>query len=254
MADQRLPIVDGDDGDWGDILNQFLEKEHVNTGSNDAGNGGHKKITIQAGTATAGTAPLKFTSGTVLSSPEPGAIEFNTNRLYFTNTSSVRKVLAAYDDTSGAEGDIYYRDSSGNFVRLGIGSNGHVLTVASGLPSWAAASGGGGGGLTWNTVTGTSQTAAVDNGYITNNAGQVTVTLPATAAVGKTVAIAGQGAGGWKLAQPSGQIIYFGSATTTSGTGGYLASTHRRDCVTLVCITANTEWEVYSSVGSITYV
>lgn len=38
-------------------------------------------------------------------------------------------------------GDIFIR-SGGVVSRLGIGSNGHVLTVASGLPSWAAAGGG----------------------------------------------------------------------------------------------------------------
>lgn len=45
---------------------------------------------------------------------------------------------------SDATGDIYYRNSGGNFTRLPIGTTGYVLTVASGLPSWAAASGGGG--------------------------------------------------------------------------------------------------------------
>lgn len=52
---------------------------------------------------------------------------------------------------SDATGDIYYRNSSGFLNRLGIGSTGQVLTVASGLPSWAAAGGGSGWGLTGNT-------------------------------------------------------------------------------------------------------
>lgn len=47
---------------------------------------------------------------------------------------------------SDATGDIYYRNSSGILTRLGIGSAGQVLTVTSGLPSWAAS--GGGGGIT----------------------------------------------------------------------------------------------------------
>ncbi|NTW61555.1 hypothetical protein HGB24_02625 [Candidatus Saccharibacteria bacterium] len=98
MAEQRLPIVDGDDGQWGTILNQFIEKEHHNTGSNNAANGGHKTITLQAGTSSAGTAPLKFASGTLLSSPEPGAVEFNNDKLYFTQTtSSTRRVIATGD-------------------------------------------------------------------------------------------------------------------------------------------------------------
>ncbi len=48
-----------------------------------------------------------------------------------------------FDVGSDATGDIHYRDASGFFVRLAAGTNGHVLTLASGLPSWAAASGGG---------------------------------------------------------------------------------------------------------------
>lgn len=39
-------------------------------------------------------------------------------------------------------GDIMYASSASNPARLGIGSAGQVLTVASGIPSWATASGG----------------------------------------------------------------------------------------------------------------
>ena len=120
---QRLPIVNSDDGQWGDILNQYIKKEHYDDGTDNAVNGGHQTITIRAGTASAGTAPLKFASGTLLSSPEVGAVEFNTDTLYLTQTTgSTRKKIATYNDASGATGDIYYRDSSGYFTRLGIGS------------------------------------------------------------------------------------------------------------------------------------
>lgn len=139
MVEQRLPAIDGDEGHWGEILNQFLAKEHYNTGLDNAANGGHKTVTIQPGTTAAGTAPLKFTSGTLLTTPEAGAIEFNSDTLYFTQTTSTtRKKIAAYDDTSGATGDIYYRNSSGYFTRLGIGGSGNVLTVSGGIPSWSA--------------------------------------------------------------------------------------------------------------------
>lgn len=37
---------------------------------------------------------------------------------------------------SDAEGDLYYRNSSGNLTRLGIGSASQVLSVAAGIPSW----------------------------------------------------------------------------------------------------------------------
>jgi hypothetical protein len=41
-------------------------------------------------------------------------------------------------------GDIYYASSANTPARLGIGSTGNVLTVASGVPSWAAPAGGSG--------------------------------------------------------------------------------------------------------------
>jgi hypothetical protein len=99
MAEQRLPIVDGDDGSWGDILNQFISKEHYDTGVDNAANGGHKTITVRPGNTGAGTAPIKFTSGSLMSAPEVGALEFLTDRLYFTQTTgSNRKTIAHTDD------------------------------------------------------------------------------------------------------------------------------------------------------------
>ena len=45
--------------------------------------------------------------------------------------------------TSDATGDVYYRNSSGLFTRLAAGGTGTVLTIASGIPSWASPAGGG---------------------------------------------------------------------------------------------------------------
>lgn len=53
---------------------------------------------------------------------------FNTDLTKFANSTSA----------SGATGDTYYRDSSGDIVRLAVGSSGRLLTVSSGLPAWAA--------------------------------------------------------------------------------------------------------------------
>lgn len=179
MADQRLPIVNSDDGIWGDILRQYLMKEHFNDDTDNPVNGGHQKITVRAGTATAGTAPLKFTSGTLLSSAEAGAVEFNTDSLYFTiTTGTVRKKVAIYDDSSGATGDTYYRDSSGNFVRLPIGAAGKTLRVSGGLPSWSDADNdpavATGTKTSDYTISGTDVVIFADA-----TSGNVTITLPA---------------------------------------------------------------------------
>lgn len=107
-------------------------------------------------------------------------------------------------------------------------------------------------GVKWTNVTTTTQTAAINNGYIANNAAQVTITLPSTYAIGTTIRVAGAGAGGWKIAQPTGSNIVWGPSTTTTGTGGSLTSANKYDAVELLAIVANTTWVVVSSQGNIT--
>ena len=111
-----------------------------------------------------------------------------------------------------------------------------------------------GGGLTWVEVTGISQDMLADSGYIANNPSLVTLTLPPIALLGSIIEVVGKGAGGWTIAQNGGQTIYFGTASTTTGATGTLSSTLQRDSVRLVCITANTDFEVVSSIGNFTIV
>lgn len=108
--------------------------------------------------------------------------------------------------------------------------------------------------VNWTEVTGTTQQASVNKGYIANNASLCTITLPATAAVGDIIPVVGSGAGGWKVAQNSGQHIVFGDTVSTSGTGGYIASQQQYDAIKLICITANTTFSVISCIGNITVV
>lgn len=124
-----------------------------------------------------------------------------------------------------------------------------MQTDGSGNTTWAQ-----GGVTTWNDQTGASVTMAVNNGYIADRGSLVTLTLPTTAALGSVFAIAGYGAGGWKLAQAASQTIHFGNLDTTTGTGGSLASTNRYDSIEIVCVVANTDFTVRSSVGSHTIV
>ncbi len=48
---------------------------------------------IKEGTAAAGSAPLKFTSGTNLTTAEAGAMEYDGTNLYFTPTTAVRQTV-----------------------------------------------------------------------------------------------------------------------------------------------------------------
>jgi len=109
----------------------------------------------------------------------------------------------------------------------------------------------GSGGVTFAGVSGTTQQAAVNNGYIPLNAALTTITLPATAAVGDVVAITGYGAGLWKLAQNTSQLIHFLSLVTTTGTGGYIQATTRYDTIIVRCVEANTTWVVENAVGNL---
>ena len=110
---------------------------------------------------------------------------------------------------------------------------------------------GGGFGISWSAVT-ANTTMAVGTGSLANKATLLTLTLPATSAVGETVRVAGMNAGLWKVAQAANQYIKFGNQNTTTGTGGSLASVSTYDAVELVCIEANVGWVVVSSQGNIT--
>ena len=137
---------------------------------------------------------------------------------------------------------------SNGFIPIGNGTNyvssaitpGAGISVTNGAGTITIASTA--SGLTWSGVAGTTQAAAVNSGYIIQNASQTTVTLPVTAAIGSTIAIQGLGAAGWVLAAGVGQTIKLGSATTTSG--GSLTSAAQYDTVQVVCIVANTTWSV----------
>jgi len=54
------------------------------------GPSGH--LTLPAGAAAAGSAPLKFTTGTALGTPEAGALEYHDSRLYLTNVATQRSL------------------------------------------------------------------------------------------------------------------------------------------------------------------
>lgn len=142
-------------------------------------------------------------------------------------------------------------NASGVLSDASASTAGFVLTSngAGTAPSFQAA-GGGGGGLTWSNVTGTSQAAAANTGYIANNASLVTVTLPATAVVGSIVAVQGSGAGGWTIAQNAGQTIRLSSGSSTTGVGGSLSSSTRYDVIYLICIIADTDWAYSSGFGN----
>ena len=84
--------------------------------------------------------------------------------------SAIRTLGSSVDTTtknlnpSTTLGDIEYRSSTANTnTRLGIGSTGNVLTVAAGVPSWAAPAAGGMTLLSTSTMSGSSVTVSSIN-------------------------------------------------------------------------------------------
>lgn len=95
-------------------------------------------------------------------------------------------------------------------------------------------------GIGWNHIITTSATMIAEAGYVADNAGLVTLTLPIVSAFGAIIYVQGFGAGGWKVAQNPGQQIRIGNAASTVGNTGFIASTNQYDSITLLCVVANT--------------
>jgi hypothetical protein len=215
MVQQRLPAVSSDDGVWGDILNQFLSKEHYNTGLDDPLNGMHRTVTIRPGSTAALTAPLKFNSGPILTTPEQGAVEYLNDQLYMTvvaNAATKRKAVMIVDNTGIATGDIAYQASNGELALRHVGTTGQVLTVAGGIPTWATSS-----GIlrSINTIsTNTTALAGAATDYIYYVSAVTTLTLPT--AVGNTnrYSVTNTGVNTITVATTSAQTIN-GSAAAT---------------------------------------
>jgi len=91
-------------------------------------------------TVTAGTATVSTSATLALKQYDAGSLYFNT-------TSAA--IFFAVDAADGMNnpmtttGDIIYSSSGSTPARLGIGTTGQVLNVASGLPAWATPSSGG---------------------------------------------------------------------------------------------------------------
>lgn len=84
--------------------------------------------------------------------------------------------------------------------------------------------------------------------YIVNDPiSLVTLTLPSVSAIGDQLAIIGQSADLWTIAQQSGQQIFISPQHTTLGTMGTLSSTGQYDSLVLICIAANTLWTTFGS-------
>lgn len=99
---------------------------------------------LPAGTASANTAPLKFTTGTALTTPSDGAMEYHGSHLYFT-IGSTRYQLdqqggggsVATDTIWDAAGDLAVGTGSNTAARLAIGAANTTLTSNGTTAAWS---------------------------------------------------------------------------------------------------------------------
>jgi hypothetical protein len=82
-----------------------------------------------------------------ITSPQEGQFAYlkDTNvTTYYTGSAWANVDTTGMTNPMTTTGDIIYASSGSTPGRIGIGSTGNVLTVAGGIPSWAAPAGGGG--------------------------------------------------------------------------------------------------------------
>lgn len=141
------------------------------------------KLHLPAGAAAAGSAPLKLSAGTDLTTPEDGAIEFNGTHFYG-SVGSTRYQLdqqggTGFPDPMSARGDVIVRNASNVTASLGLGTIGQVLTSDGNDIGWAAVGAGTSFIRDGNAFAANVSLGLTDNyglSIITNNAPRATIT------------------------------------------------------------------------------
>ena len=95
--------------------------------------------------------------------------------------------------------------------------------------------------LGWIDVNTSTYQMVAEGGYIIDDAGLVTLTLPLVADFGTGLSVINVNSGGWKIVFNSGQKIIVGNTSCTTTTGS-LSSTANGDSINLICTVANTVW------------
>lgn len=210
---------------------------------------------IVTGLATANNATLITSSGGVpsLSTTLPVAVQTNITELGTVtvgtwNATAVGPTFGGTGQTTYTLGDTLYASASNVLSKLSGNTTATQLFLsqtgtgsASAAPVWSAIST---GALTVSTIT-TSQTAAVNNVYITNGGSLVVLNLPATFAVGDIVGVVNRSGAGFKITHTTtGQSIKWESTSTTVTTGSIANNFGSRDTIYLMGTVANTTWTV----------
>ena len=157
-------------------------------------------------TAIGGNALYYNTTGGSNTALGGGALYYNAG----TNNIGIGNNGGAYLTTGNNNIDIGNGGVAGesNIIRIGDGITQTDTYLTGTIHGNGTGVTGVPGTITWQTVSGTSQQAQPNNGYIVTSSTQLTITLPASPNVGDVVRVSGVGAGGWKIAQNGSQYIF----------------------------------------------
>ena len=181
---------------------------------------------------------LKTSGGTGISVPNGKYAALYCDGTNVVNAFDFQSTLTANTATNlagGATGSVPYQTSAGATTMLAAGTNGHVLTLAAGVPTWAASSGGvtsfsaGTTGLTPNTTTtgaitlagtldvdngGTGQTSYTDGQLLIGNTTSGNTLTKSTLTAGSGISIT-NGAGSITIATSGGGGTVTGVTATS---------------------------------------
>ena len=198
----------------------------------------NEEIVFITGSATDTFTIVRARAGTSGVSHSAGATVkhvLTSDDLTFYTTGVATANAAVPKTTLTTTGDTFYASSANTPARLAIGSTGQVLTVASGIPSWATPAT---LTLTLNPKTANYQLVAGDvNKLVTmSDAGTLTVTVP------NGVFTAGQQINVQRIGAGAVQIRNDGTTTLTStgATSGAPDLRAQYSACTIICTASNT--------------
>lgn len=161
-------------------------------------------------------------------------------------SNGVTGVLPAANGGTGINNGSNTLTLAGNLATSGAYASTFTMTGATSVTfptSGTLATVTGSAGLSYTSVSGTSQALAGGSAYIFNNAAATTGTLPASGSctIGDTIKIKGRSAAPWIIQANTGQTITYGSVS--SSTAGTATSAAGTDSLQLVYVASNV-WSV----------
>lgn len=118
----------------------YLQQATANLGVGFGMTSPSAKLHLAAGTTSANTAPLKFTSGADLTTPEAGAFEFSSSRLAFTPSGTTRKRMLLSNDVTPSNGQIPIGNGTDYTISTITAGSGVTVTNGTGTITISAVS------------------------------------------------------------------------------------------------------------------